>query len=316
MQRTFTISKLAIRSEILGLLIMMQISVSGQVSHAVSVTSNVFTPDEIIINEGDTVVWTNNGGVHNVNGMQASYPSNPESFGNNVGSGWTFSHVFTITGTYDYQCDPHVALGMVGKVTVLDLPPDTLTINFIGMTPHVGQMLTLYVREGSSGNYLDTIMLSEIPGADFKLESFVIEPGGSYLIDFFADHNGNGIYDAPPTDHAWRLETGEVTGNKDVEFTHNTDFTNIFVTTGLEENTWDFKLSVYPNPATDILHIESSVAIESLSVISVTGTRLKTVTNIQSTYPVISLEGISAGVYFIEIRTADHDIIVNRLVKQ
>jgi plastocyanin len=91
---------------------------NGQVSHTVEVTNFVFTPSELTVNAGDTVIWNNTEGSHNVDGTQAVYPDNPESFGNDVGAGWVFSHVFTIPGTYDYQCDPHAQYGMVGQVTV------------------------------------------------------------------------------------------------------------------------------------------------------------------------------------------------------
>jgi hypothetical protein len=50
--------------------------------------------------------------------MQGTYATNPESFGNEVGTGWVFSHVFTIEGVYDYQCDPHTRSNMFGKVIV------------------------------------------------------------------------------------------------------------------------------------------------------------------------------------------------------
>ena len=50
-----------------------------------------------------------------MNGTQATFPNNPEGFGNSVGSGWTFQWVFTLAGTYDYQCDPH-APGMSGVI--------------------------------------------------------------------------------------------------------------------------------------------------------------------------------------------------------
>lgn len=93
-------------------------SITAQTAYNVSVSSNVFTPKDITINAGDTVIWTNTGGTHNVNGTQGTYPSNPESFGNSVGSGWVYTFVFTIPGFYDYQCDPHVGLGMTGSVTV------------------------------------------------------------------------------------------------------------------------------------------------------------------------------------------------------
>ena len=77
-----------------------------------------FAPANVVINAGDTVEWQNTSGFHNVNGTQATYASNPESFGNAVGSGWTYTFVFNTVGNYDYQCDVHVGSGMVGTVTV------------------------------------------------------------------------------------------------------------------------------------------------------------------------------------------------------
>ena len=46
------------------------------------------------------------------------FPSNPESFGNAVGSGWVYTHVFTISGNYDFHCDPHFSSGMTGSLSV------------------------------------------------------------------------------------------------------------------------------------------------------------------------------------------------------
>ncbi len=93
-------------------------TVVAQTSYVVDVTNNKFTPVEITISEGDTIIWTNSEGNHNVNGTTGTYPANPESFGNDVAVGWVFSHVFTVEGTYEYQCDPHVRSQMFGKVTV------------------------------------------------------------------------------------------------------------------------------------------------------------------------------------------------------
>ncbi len=91
----------------------------AQANIAVQVSSNVFTPKDITISLGDTVTWTNVQGFHNVNGTLATFPGNPDGFGNaTAGAGWVYQYVFTEAGTYDYQCDPHVTLGMVGTVTV------------------------------------------------------------------------------------------------------------------------------------------------------------------------------------------------------
>lgn len=85
----------------------------------VTASGGSFASANITINIGDTVRWTNTSGTHNVNGKAATFPGNPDSFGNAVGTGWTYTYVFTIAGSYNYQCDVH-APAMVGTVTVID----------------------------------------------------------------------------------------------------------------------------------------------------------------------------------------------------
>ena len=85
-----------------------------------TVGSTGFNPTNLVAFNGQTVQWQNTGGNHNVNATLATYPNNPEGFGNAVSAGWTFDHTFTIPGLYNYQCDPHVGLGMAGTVTVLN----------------------------------------------------------------------------------------------------------------------------------------------------------------------------------------------------
>jgi plastocyanin len=99
-------------------------SLAWSQDHTVETVSNTaFSPTDLTITVGQTVQWVNTGGSHNVNGTAATYPNNPESFGNAVSAGWTFDHTFMTEGTYNYQCDPHVGLGMAGTITVMPLPP-------------------------------------------------------------------------------------------------------------------------------------------------------------------------------------------------
>ncbi len=102
------------------LLLAAALSSAWATVHNVSVTSNVYTPSSLTINQGDTVIWTNMSGFHNVNGSIATFPNNPVSFTNgSAASGmWTYQFIFNTPGTYDYQCDPHAGLGMVGSITV------------------------------------------------------------------------------------------------------------------------------------------------------------------------------------------------------
>lgn len=208
-----------------GMLFTIQ-AIYAQTSHTVSVSNNVFTPADLTINQGDTVIWTNIEGFHNVNGTTNTYQDNPESFGNQTGFGWTYSYVFNSPGDYDYQCDPHVGLGMVGTISVEEVvSSNSLTINFSGMNPHVGQELSLVVKEKSGGDEIGRLYTTV--SESFALNMEGILTGESYEVEFYADHNGNGSYDAPPVDHAWTIDLDNVSGNEVIDFSHNVNFTDI-----------------------------------------------------------------------------------------
>ena len=89
----------------------------------IAVANFKFTPKDVVVQLGDTVRWVNNESVHhNVNGTQATYPGNPESFtsGAPVGGPWQFDFTPLTAGLYNYRCDPHFAGGMVGTVSAYD----------------------------------------------------------------------------------------------------------------------------------------------------------------------------------------------------
>ncbi len=85
--------------------------------HDVTLTNTVFTPDDITVNLGDTVVWTNTEGFHNVSADDASFrsgdPANPP---------WVFEFTFNTPGDFGYFCEIHGSTsgGMRGNVTVVD----------------------------------------------------------------------------------------------------------------------------------------------------------------------------------------------------
>lgn len=101
------------------ILLTMTSLVWSQDHTVLTVGNTAYNPTNLVITLGETVEWVNTGGSHNVNGTQTTYPDNPESFGNAVGPGWTFQHTFNTLGFYNYQCDPHVGLGMIGTITVV-----------------------------------------------------------------------------------------------------------------------------------------------------------------------------------------------------
>ena len=96
-----------------------------------------------------------------------------------------------------------LALGGVQSLTAA--PDSTLTVNFTGMTPHVGQRLELRVVDKGSGAEVDRLRIT-VTAPDFTLAANGLEPLHSYRVDFYADFNGNGLYDPPPSimPGAWR----------------------------------------------------------------------------------------------------------------
>ncbi len=100
-------------------------NLSAQNSYTVNAGNFYYTPQILTINLGDTVHWLNDGGFHNVNFdinaiTGASY-NNPESFVSTpTNDVEMFTHVFTVAGSYDYDCSvgSHASNGMVGTIIV------------------------------------------------------------------------------------------------------------------------------------------------------------------------------------------------------
>jgi hypothetical protein len=83
----------------------------------------------------------------------------------------------------------------------------TITLNLQGMTPHVGQLLKARMVESPSGKQVAETTVMAVQGATLRLV-FAGESGKSYVLDYFADMNGDGKYSSPPADHAWRKSAG------------------------------------------------------------------------------------------------------------
>ena len=99
----------------------------SQVTHTVNAGMFYYEPAELIINEGDIVVWINDEGFHDVNGETNSITNepfnNPESFDSpatGVVGAEIYTHTFNIPGFYNYDCSvgTHAEKGMVGTITV------------------------------------------------------------------------------------------------------------------------------------------------------------------------------------------------------
>ena len=73
----------------------------------------VYSPSSFSASVGDTVKWEGDFSMHPLS--STSVPSGAATF--HMGSGTSFSYVIHDAGTYDYRCDVHVSIGMVGSFT-------------------------------------------------------------------------------------------------------------------------------------------------------------------------------------------------------
>ena len=107
-------------------MLLIAFSANSSILSVVANNSNSYVPSTLTISLGDTVEFSNVGGFHNVNATLSTYPNNPQGFGNAVSSSnWSFQHIFTIAGTYNYQCDPHVGMGLTG-IIIVNPPTNTV----------------------------------------------------------------------------------------------------------------------------------------------------------------------------------------------
>ena len=74
-----------------------------------------YDPNNLNVAVGDTVTWQGSFTSHPLS--STSVPQGAATFSKN--SGTSFSYFVEITGTYNYKCDFHANLGMVGSFTAI-----------------------------------------------------------------------------------------------------------------------------------------------------------------------------------------------------
>ena len=111
---------------------------SAQTTHTVNAGIFYYNPTNLTVQVGDSVIWINDGGLHDVNGNINSITNQPfnnpvtfDSPSTNSAGAVIFAYKFTVPGTYNYDCSvgSHAASGMVGSIIVNGLSVDMNTLN-------------------------------------------------------------------------------------------------------------------------------------------------------------------------------------------
>ncbi len=110
----------------------------------VSIVDFAFSPQNITINVGDTVVWTNNGIAPHTSTSGINCPTGDGIWNSGVlSSGQAFQFTFTQPGTYNYFCSIHCFTGVITvNAPSLPVPMGRHTIEFPAISTPVLSAIT------------------------------------------------------------------------------------------------------------------------------------------------------------------------------
>jgi plastocyanin len=249
-------------------MVMFTYSVNAQTNHDVTIVGNSFVPATLTIDVGDNVTFINDaatggGGFHNINGTQATYPTNPDNTldnGSAASGPWTYVWTCTAAGLYDYQCDPHAGGGMVGTITAAaactaeagTLTADASSVCLAGGSADIsateadapvvpGGYTTLYVLTQGPGlviiNASATPAFTVTAADDYTIHTLVYDPTNVDPTTFIGA-TGFDVNDALVQGGGVICGALDVTGAP----------VTVEVCIGMQE-TLDAGLSIYPNPS-------------------------------------------------------------------
>lgn len=96
--------------------------------------TNAYSPKDVTISEGETVVWVLRSGTHSVT-------ADDGSFEQPLGSNWSsYMHTFDAAGSYPYYCVLHGAPGGVGMSGTVEVTSSGATLSPRGFLPLVVRM--------------------------------------------------------------------------------------------------------------------------------------------------------------------------------
>ena len=170
---------------------------NAQARHEIHAFDFSFSPDNITIAVGDTVVWIWDNGAHTTTSDNTTGPDvwdAPLDAGNP-----SFSKVFTTEGDHPYHCTPHQSLGMVG--TIHATAPNV--VDDESNNPNKFQLSQNYPNPFNPSTKIEfsvaaeskvTIKVFNSTGEEIATILNGVVKSGSHTVDFNAGRLTSGIY--------------------------------------------------------------------------------------------------------------------------
>ncbi len=161
-------------------------------TYMVNVGGMSFTPSSLTVHPGDVVMFMWTDGTHTT--TSTTIPAGATSWNSNINSSTTsFSYTPTVLGTYHYQCNFHVSMGMVGTITVVSAtgvaPVSTTPIFSMFPNPVSGSLHLMLNNPGvpisiTLTNMNGTKVMSKVySGAKETIINMKGMPNGTYFIN-------------------------------------------------------------------------------------------------------------------------------------
>jgi plastocyanin len=173
---------------------------------------DVYSPSTLNVSVGDTIRWEGIFGGHPM--TSTSVPAGAQSF--HVVSGSVFLYPVTVAGTYQYQCDYHVGLGMsasfTASTTTTGIAHDLVSSLPTGMrleqnypnpfnpTTTIQYQIPLLPSEGKIGTAATfgrshvTLRVFDFLGREVATLVNEMKEAGSYDVQFDASRLASGTY--------------------------------------------------------------------------------------------------------------------------
>ncbi|MBR5984100.1 MAG: T9SS type A sorting domain-containing protein [Bacteroidales bacterium] len=253
-------------------------------------------PTTLTANGGETYMWSNGSTSNSIN----------------VSNGGTYS----VIATNENGCTAMVSANVVAGYSVTNAISETTDSEFVWN----GQTYTEsgdYVQTFTAANGCDSVVTLHLTVNSVQYYNiFVISNNNAY-----GTTTGTGVYEAnaeiqisaTANDGYEFLSWND--GNTDtlrtITVTGDATYIATFIpATGIEENA-NLQISIFPNPATDILNITSSETISEIEIVNALG-QVVYRTEVNADNAVCDVEGLKAGVYVVRIHGTDTVSICQR----
>lgn len=116
------------------------------------------------------------------------------------------------------------------------------------------------------------------------------------------------------------LETGRNWTQNDVSWSEVTEHSYLiravveYEASGIIEELQGSVIDIYPNPAKDVLHVDSSADIQKISLYTMAGQLVKSI-NVEDERTSINVAELQSGIYFLAIENAS-DVITKKVIVQ